>query len=275
MLGNWRTFLSAFVLLFLGSLASGQLLVGYDESAASGAAQAWDVNPNDASSTVLWGGGVDVWGMAYDADTKTVYVNSGTTLYGGELGLGSPPLLGTVTDVAGANISLVGLTWANGGLYGTRNVGDEALYAIDLNTFVATVFLDYAEADYDFGGLAYNPDDGLFYGTNDDATPNGSGLYSIDAFGGGAISLVTPYPAGRTDIDGLAVGNGVAYLVEDEAGNTIHPYDLNAGAYLPSLLSPMQTSEIFSGAAYVIPEPSALALAGLAFLSLVGIRRQS
>ena len=149
MLGNWRTFLSAFVLLFLGSLASGQLLVGYDESAASGASQAWDVNPNDASSTVLWGGGVDVWGMAYDADTKTVYVNSGTTLYGGELGLGSPPLLGTVTDVAGANISLVGLTWANGGLYGTRNVGDEALYAIDLNTFVATVFLDYAEADYD------------------------------------------------------------------------------------------------------------------------------
>ena len=86
---------------------------------------------------------------------------------------------------------------------------------------------------------------------------------------------MTPYPAGRTDIDGLAVGNGVAYLVEDEAGNTIHPYDLNAGAYLPSLLSPMQTSEIFSGAAYVIPEPSGLALAGLAFLSLVGIRRQS
>ncbi len=168
---------------------------------------------------------------------------------------------------------MVGLAWANGGLYSSRNIANEAIYSIDLTTQVATVLFDYADADYDFGGLAYNPDDGLFYGTNDDATPNGSGLYSIDAFGGGAITLVTPYPAGETDIDGLAVGNGVAYLVEDEAGMSIHPYDLVGGAYLPDLMSPMQTSEVFSGAAFVVPEPGCLALLGFAFLSIVRLRR--
>ena len=190
--------------------------------------------------------------MAYG--DGTIYANDGSRLWAAALG-GAPVPLGTMTDANGANQAMVGLAWADGGLYSSKNNANEAIYNIDLNTLVATVAFDYEDGDYDFGGLAYNPADGLFYGTNDDATPNGTGLYSIDVFGGGGINLVAPYPDGETDIDGLAIGNGVAYLVEDEAGETIHPYDLNAGMYLPSILSPMQSNEVFAGAAWV-PEPT-------------------
>ena len=257
--------------LALTSLAQAQLLVGYDEVSTSGADQAWNVDPSSGASSVLWGGAAEVWGMAYG--NGTVYANDGSTLYGASLG-GLPTALGTIADAAGNAQSVVGLAWANGGLYASRNIANEAIYSIDLDTLVASVLLDYEDADWDFGGLAYNPADGLFYGTNDDTTPNGSGLYSIDAFGGGGINLVTPYPAGETDIDGLAIGNGVAYLVEDEAGDTIHPYDLGAGAYLPSITSPMQTSELFSGAAWV-PEPASGGLLSLSLLGLLaGYRRR-
>lgn len=254
--------------LLTGVAAAETLLIGYDEVASSGATQAWSLNGDGSNAMALWGGGSEVWGMAYDPSSNTVYANDGSTLRSGPLGAGSPANEVTINDGAGANLSFVGLAWANGNLYGTRNVGDEAVYLIDTDNGVASIALQYENADYDFGGLAYNPADGLFYGTNDDATPNGSGLYSLDVFGGGAITLVSAYPAGETDIDGLAVGNGVAYLVEDEAGDTIHPYDLGGGAYLPSVTSPMETSEIFSGAAWV-PEPASLSLLALGGLTLL------
>lgn len=246
--------------------ANAQLLVGNDDTAGP---NAWNVNVGDETATILWEG-FEVWGMAYDGATNTVYANDGTTLGFGALGGAFPDGTVGITDAAGAALSMVSLAWANGGLYSTRNIANEAVYQIDPNTGVAEVVLDYTDADYDFGGLAFNPDDGLFYGTSDDTSP-ASGLYSIDVFGGGAINLITPYPDGETDIDGLAVGNGIAYLVEDEAGETIHPFDLANGVYLDSLMSPMTSSEVFSGAAWV-PAPTTMALLGLG--GLVATRRR-
>lgn len=267
-----RKLIGITALAFLLQSASGQLLVGYDEVASSGADQAWDVNPADGSASALWGGAVEVWGMAYDGASNTIFANDGSTLYYGPLGSGAPSNTVSITDPAGAALSMVSLAWGNGHLYGTRNVGTEAIYEIDTATGVATVMFDYDNASYDFGGLEYNADDGFFYGTNDDSTPFPRGLYKMDAFGSGAIALVAEYPAGETDIDGLAIGNGIAFLVEDEAGDTIHPFDINGGFYLADITSPMQTSEVFSGAAWV-PEPSSLLLLGLSTL-IVATRRR-
>ena len=252
----------AFVCILVSGLsleyACGQLLVGNDDFGA-GVTNAWNVDPSDASSVPLWGdGNPDVWGMTYDPASQTVYASSGSEMYGGPVG-GNPPLLGDITNPDGSTLVVVGLAWASGNIYASRNIAEEAIYEINPNTLAATIKLNYDDASYDFGGLAYNPGDGLFYGTNDDTTPFGAGLYSIDVFGNGDISLVATYPSGRTDIDGLAVGNGIAYLVEDESGDTIHPFDLANGVYLPSITSPMTSSEIFSGAAWV-PEPNALVL---------------
>ncbi len=247
--------------------ADAQLLVGYDASGDN----AWNVDPGSGAASLLWSG-FEVWGMAYDHTTNTVYANDGTTLGYGTLGSGAPGNTVTITDDAGNVLSMVSLAWANGALYGTRNIGEEAIYRIDPATGVATIVFDYDDDLFDFGGLAFNIDDGMFYGTNDDPDA-GRGLYSIDAFGNGTISLITPYPSGETDIDGLAIGGGVAYLVEDEAGDTIHPFDLNAGVYLADITSPMTTSAVFSGAAYVVPAPAGLALLGLGGLAATRRRR--
>ncbi|MCW8804250.1 MAG: hypothetical protein OQK57_07630, partial [Ignavibacteriaceae bacterium] len=101
--------------------------------------------------------GVEVWGAAYDINNNKIYVNDGTGLYEWVVGSGTVTFLGTFTDTSGATISMVSLAFYNGALYGTRNVGNEAVYEINLSTFVATVFIDYEELDFDFGGLAVDP----------------------------------------------------------------------------------------------------------------------
>ena len=214
--------------------------------------EAWNVDPMTGTSTVLWSNTrADVWGMAYAPGTNTIYASSGSELFAATPD-GTPTSLGGISNDSGVYVDLFGLAWANGGLYATGatgSVSDEALYRIDLGTLVATRVLDYEQS---FGGLAFNPTDGLFYGTNNGGA---SGLYSIDAFGSGGITLVTPYPVGEEAIDGLAIGNGIAFLVEDQGGESIHPYDLGASSYLPSLISPMLLDEIYAGAAYIVPEP--------------------
>jgi hypothetical protein len=134
-------------------------------------------------------------------------------------------------------------------LYGVKNITNEAVYSIDTTTRVATVVIDYVDGDFDLGGFAADPNTGEFYATNDDTTPNGSGLFRINANGTG--TLITPYPAGQTDIDGLAVSHdGKAYLVTDEPG-FIYVWDFGAAAYATPLNNPWTTSEIFSAGAWI------------------------
>ncbi len=193
--------------------------------------------------------GAEVWGAAYDINNNKIYFNDGTDLYEWPVGGGAVTFLGTITDTAATALSMVSLGFYNGVLYGTRNVGNEAVYEINTSTFVATVFIDYAEADFDFGGLAVDPNTGEFYGTSDDTTPLGSGLYRINMDGTG--TLITPYPAGQTDIDGLAVSNtGIAYLVTDQQ-DSIYIYDLVGGTYLPAIANPWTSSEVFCGGAWI------------------------
>jgi energy-converting hydrogenase Eha subunit F len=144
---------------------------------------------------------------------------------------------------------MVALAFYDCVLYGTRNVANEAVYAINTTTFVATVFIDYVDADYDFGGLGVDPNTGEFYGTNDDLTPFDRGLFRINMDGTG--TLIAPYPDSQTDIDGLAVSNdGFAYLVIDEPGS-IYVYDFGGSAYVTPLTNPWTTSEVFCGGAWI------------------------
>jgi hypothetical protein len=208
--------------------------------------------------------GVQIWGAAFDPASNAVYINNGSTLYKWPVG-GAVSALGTVTDPAGAPQALVGLAFYAGALYASKNIANEAIYEIDLNTLVATVAIDYPDGDFDFGGLAADPKSGDLYATNDDATPHGTGLFRINQ--DGSATQIAPYPAGETDIDGLAIGNdGNAYLVIDQPGN-IYVYDFSAAAYVTPLTNPWTTSEVFSAGAYLLHEPTAVALRGLASAS--------
>lgn len=192
--------------------------------------------------------GYQLWGAAYDNVNDKVYFNNGSTLYEWPVG-GTVTQLGTITDTLGATQSIVSLAFYNGVLYGTKNISNEAVYKINTTTRVATVFIDYTDADFDFGGLAIDPNTGLIYATNDDTTPYGSGLFRINTDGTG--TLIASYPSGQTDIDGLAISNsGIAYLIIDEPGN-IFVYDLIGGAYLTPLTNPWTSSEVFSAGTWI------------------------
>ena len=191
--------------------------------------------------------GFEVWGAAYDNINDKIFFNDGSTLYEWPIG-GTVTLLGTITDTSAATLTMVSLAFYNGVLYGARNLANEAIYEINTSTLVATVHIDYVDADFDFGGLSVDPTTGEFYGTSDDTAPLGSGLYRINADGTG--TLITAYPSGQTDIDGLAVSDSrIAYLVIDEPGN-IYVYDLIGGTYLTPLIAPWTTSEVFCGGAW-------------------------
>jgi hypothetical protein len=202
---------------------------------------------NDTSNGEIMG--FEAWGMAADpSTTDRIFFNDGSELY--EWIIGNPPvLLGDIMFNA-STLTVVGLAHYNGNLYASRNINDEAIYEINTTTLEATLFYDYTDGDYDFGGLAVDPNTGIFYGTNDDTDPHGSGVYSIDPVND-QITLLEPYPAGMTDIDGLAYGNGKLYLIIDEPGS-IYVYDILNDTYETPLTSPFTTSEIFaSGAAFI------------------------
>lgn len=273
-----KTSTALFVACALGltAAANAQLVVGIDDVTVP-----MHEGPGDGTWTALFTG-ADVNGLAADAGTGTLYISTGTQLFTAPLG-GPATLVGAIT-VGGANSSSFnGLAWANGNLYGSRisntTAAPEGIYQIDPSTGAATLVLGITSADYGFDGFDFDPVTGLFYGSNDDSTPHGSGLFSLDVLGTGAISLVAPYPNGETDIDGLAAGNGVAYLIDDDNSSPnsgpglFYSYSLNQGpngAYT-SFAAPWTSSEVFSGGAY-IPTPGALAL--LAVGGLMSARRR-
>lgn len=231
------------------------LFVGVDDTTVP--AYQIDVSTNATIQAFV---GAQVWGAAYDQANNKVYFNNGSTLYEWPVG-GAFTSLGTITDPAGATQSMTGLAFYNGTLYGVKNIANEAVYAIDLTTRVATVVIDYVDGDFDLGGFAADPNTGEFYATNDDTSPNGSGLFRINPDGTG--TLITPYPAGQTDIDGLAVSHdGKAYLVTDEPGS-IYVWDFAGGAYVTPLNNPWTSSEVFSAGAWIWEAPTAVTLSVL------------
>ncbi len=200
--------------------------------------------------------GAEVWGAAYDPVNDRVYIADGITLLQWDVG-GAVSTLGTMTNGAGGNLSVVGMAFYNGTLYGYTASQTEGIWIIDPATQIGTLHIATVAADTDCGGLAADPSDGTFYCTSDDTSgPGGAGLYIVN--GDGSLTLVSSYPAGQTDVDGLTVGtDGVAYLITDGPfPEDIFRYDLVAGAYITPLNSPFTTTEIFAGGAWIEPAAS-------------------
>ncbi len=219
------------------------LFVGVDNAAVP----TYQIDPDIAAAFPAFTG-TEVWGAAYDPENNRVFFNAGATLYEWPVG-GAVNPLGTILGPGGVDLTVVGLAFYDGSLYATRNISNEAVYLIDTTTLSATVLIDYADDEYDFGGLAFDPSNGLLYGTNDDATPNVAGLYQINP--DATATLIAPYPVGQTDIDGLAVSDdGRAFLVTDEPGN-IYIYDFPLNSYTAPISNPWSTAEVFSAGAWI------------------------
>ncbi len=226
----------------------GPLFVGLDDATLN----TYRIDPETNVATPAFTG-VEVWGSAYDPFNDRVLFNSGSALWEWPVG-GAPSFIGTITGT-GTTLSFVGLAFYDNALYGTRNIGGdtgEGIYRIDPGTAVATLVTTYTlgSAGLDLGGFAVDRDTGKFYATNDDATPLGAGLVEIDL--NGNATLIAPYLDGETDVDGLAIGDGRAYLITDD--NTppyFHVFDFSVMTYTAVVSSPFTTSEIFAGGAWI------------------------
>lgn len=252
--------------------AFGQLIVGNDQT---GTATIYNVDVNTGAATPIYSSSTaeaKPWGMAYDVSTNTLYWNNGGILYKSAFGPTLvPETLGQMT-FNNANVNFVALGFLNGKLYGTRNIATEAVYSIDVATLQATQEYVYPSA-FDFGGLDADFTNGRLYGLTDANTP---GLYEFD-LGGQTQSFKAPYPAGETDIDGLAVHDGLAYYVTDGPNTTqanFYVYNVASGQLVRTLPSPFTGSGTFSAATYIVPEPATAGLMALVAGLLVGTRRR-
>jgi len=265
---HFRIFVTLVVLSF-GAVAQAQLIVGNDQS---GTATIWNVDPTTGNAAALYSASTTdakPWGMAYDAASNKLYWNNGSTLFSSPFGPTlTPTNLGTMM-FGTATINFVGLGFKDGLLYGTRNIATEAVYTIDPTTLQATQVYVHPST-YDFGGLDFDATNGKLYGLSDTA-PAGSvrGLYEID-YVGMTETFKAPYPAGETDIDGLAVNNGLAYYVTDGPNTTqmnFYIFDVASGTQMGTIPSPFTGSGTFAAGTWV-PEPASLTLltAGLLLL---------
>jgi hypothetical protein len=214
------------------------LFVGIDDTAIP--TYRIDVVTDDPSGQFS---GYAPWGAAYDQPGHRVYFNSGVTAYLWTIGSGISTL-GDITYSA-SPLAVVGLAFHNGKLYASKNTPNEAIYEVSTLDGTATIWSDYDDATYDFGGIAIDRRNGNLYGTNDTGT---TGLYRIST--GGVATLITAYPDGQTDIDGLAIGRGRAYLVTDQPGS-IYVWNLDTSEWEDELTSPWATSETFAAATFI------------------------
>lgn len=258
-------FRSLILLACLGTFipsAMGQLVVGTNDSVDGPVS----IQNSDGSFTPLFG--EDAEGLAWDG---SMFHGSNGSQYW------TAPLIGPATIIDSfrpandtSSIQVVsGLAFGNGTLFATDTSGTinssnpEGIYSVAANGN-STILFNFAAAEinnlYQIQGLAFNPDDGLLYGTSDDSESRGLVRINIQ---NQTIELVAPYPNDEVDIDGLAIGDGIAYLIDDDDSSPgggpglFYSYDLsqgNNGAFV-SFAAPWIGSESNSSGAFMASAP--------------------
>ncbi|HTQ09792.1 MAG TPA: hypothetical protein VMI31_06945, partial [Fimbriimonadaceae bacterium] len=226
-----RRYVIAFFAAGAATAAQCQLIIS-STSTGSGLARAVYYDLGAGTTTTLWSSGSNNsgYGIVADDNVGKLYYVTGARL--GSAGYGPAPLtaaaiaglyfpdnatVANAWDLAEANGNLY--TWTHGsGTSFTRGIYQAPTLPNAQNHLVLSpLWLDSPTTgnQYAFQGLTYRPADGLFYGVNM-ITDHALGLYSIDAFGSGAVTYLAPMPSGHTHVDGLtfdATGT-TAYMTE-------------------------------------------------------------
>jgi hypothetical protein len=257
--------------------------------------------------TTLWNSASNkkVNGMAADPDNSRLFANDAARLNFWNYGsIGTvPTFIAGMYRTDGSTYSATGvdgLAFANGELYAAtsypstvykRGIYQVATVPVNNRCILTPIWLDPTSSPTSSGllsleGFEFNAADNLFYATNTvDTTGQGfpytRGHYSIDAFGTGAMTKIADFPAGRTGISGLALGDGLFWLTEQEPSASridIYPYDPVTGTYGNTIYVPLNdATQRATGAAWapgaLVPEPATLGALALGIMML-SLRRR-
>jgi hypothetical protein len=292
------------------SSAHAQLVIGTTTTTTTNGA-AFYIDVNTMQVTTLWNSAANkkVNGIASDPANNKLYANDAARLNSwnyGSIGT-APTLIGgmyrTNDNVSFTATGVDDLTFVNNKLYGVTSFGSttykKGIYQIATTTdagahvvmtplWTDPTGLGTSSGDLATGGMAYNVSNGLFYLTNSaDNTGTGGnytpGIFTVDAFGSGAITKLVNFPSGHNRIDGLTIGNGILWMTEQDPTNSvinIFRYDLATATYNPTVLTIPLVDGInrASGACWApganVPAPGALALLGVAGVATARRRRR-
>jgi len=210
-------------------------------------------------------------GLAADNDTNTLYWID-TNLPNSRLmkavinGCPSvtPVFIGTV-NVAGIPTGLGSLAYDTQAdvlvgykFDGTDGAGVEGFYTINTTTAEATFLAEVTDpVGYDFYGFDYDPVTDAFYAVNDLAANRGIFRINKPWTTPPTITFLAAYPVttpAEVDVDGLAVGNGKLYLVNDNnsppTGGGHYVFDLATMSYESDIPFTWPTAGSNSGGAW-------------------------
>lgn len=222
--------------------ASAQLLQGVSGSATP--ADGWHWDATALRQDPLWNG-TWVTALAADDARQIAYFFNGPHLYQYDYGNHSGPTsLGEVLlSQTGTKLNFWdGLTWDSQrqrlvGCTGDATIGPiEVLYEVDPSALLATPINPSLEVISD--SLAFNPNDGLYYGTTEfiPVTFTNGAVLKIDPSGAGAVTPVIALPQGYSFCQGSTIemdaqGHAILYLMHRD-DKPILRFDLDANTYL-------------------------------------------
>lgn len=239
-------------ILLLGSTCPAQLVLATDQFDAPQYLIDVEFDRSFQIASPWMYGGPGAWAMTADNVLGVLYYSNAQELYRVSAATLRPEYLGTMR-VGGNPTFMAGLAWhgLDQKMYGISSYPESGIYEIDLATLEATFVMPVDPAN-NASGLEYDNGTESLLALYDGFGSNGGGLYAIDIKTQTA-TFITGYPPNNiTDIDGLAAGDGRAYLVTDR-NRPIFVYDLAANEYLPDLTSPVQFTGVMCGAAWAPP----------------------
>ncbi len=236
----------------------GQLVVGNDVDS-----NMWliDVEGISPARAIVRGTSALSGAIAWDPTGTLYWVNGQQRLMkaannpAGEM---TAVVVGNLTVGGAAAANFVGLAFdsVERRLFAYRNngaLGTEGFYEVNASTAACTLVWAAPNTSLDFGALDYDREAGGFFGVNDSvvALPGGRGLYALGrALGAPTLQLVVSSPNGDGDIDGLAIGGGRAYLVNDHVTQGVNVVDLSSQVVVGTIALPYTVNGTFAGATW-------------------------